>query len=70
VNALFASPIPDDAEIAAVVGLVTECGGLDYARRKGEEFGAEAEEALAPLPESEARQSLTDAISYVLDRRS
>lgn len=70
VQALFESPVPDDGEIADVVGIVTECGGLDYARRKGEEFGAEAEEALAPVPDSEVRQCLADAIAYVLDRRS
>jgi len=70
VQALFENPLPEDAEIADVVSIVTECGGLDYARRKGEEFGAEAEQALVPLPESEAKQSLADAIAYVLDRRS
>jgi octaprenyl-diphosphate synthase len=70
VDALFESAVPDDAQIAEVVGIVTECGGLEYARRKGEEFAQEAEEALAGLPASEARQSLADAIAYVLDRRS
>jgi octaprenyl-diphosphate synthase len=70
VNALFASPVPGDGDIAEVVGIVTECGGLEYARRKGEEFAHEAEEALAGLPDSEARQALADAIAYVLDRRS
>jgi octaprenyl-diphosphate synthase len=70
VNALFDSAVPTDSQIAEVVGIVTECGGLEYARRKGEEFAQEAEEALAGLPASEARQSLADAIAYVLDRRS
>jgi octaprenyl-diphosphate synthase len=70
VNALFATPVPDSAEIAEVVAIVTACGGLEYARQRGEAFGHEAEEALAGLPDSEARQSLSDAITYVLDRRS
>jgi octaprenyl-diphosphate synthase len=70
VDALFESAVPDDVQIAEVVQIVTECGGLEYARRKGEEFAQEAEEALAGLPASEARQSLADAIAYVLDRRS
>ena len=70
VNSLFDSAVPTDGQIAEVVGIVTECGGLEYARRKGEEFAQEAEEALAGLPASEARQSLADAITYVLDRRS
>lgn len=70
VNSLFDTTVPTDSQIAQVVGIVTECGGLEYARRKGEEFAQEAEEALAGLPTSEARQSLADAIAYVLDRRS
>jgi len=70
VDALFANSGPDDTEIAEVIAIVTECGGLEYARGKGEEFGAAAEEALEALPESEARQALADAIVYVLDRRS
>ncbi len=70
VDALFADPLPGDAAIAEVVGIVTECGGLDYARRKGEEFAQEAEAALATLPVSDVRQSLVDALGYVMDRRS
>lgn len=70
VDALFNSPTPDDAEIAEVVSIVGECGGLEYARRKGEAFAQEAEEALAGIPESDALQSLMDAIAYVMDRRS
>jgi octaprenyl-diphosphate synthase len=70
VDALFDTAVPTDAQIAEVVGIVTENGGLDYARQKGEEFAQEAEEALAGVPASEARQSLADAIAYVLDRRS
>ncbi len=70
VDALFESDLPTDTQIADVVSIVTECGGLDYARRRGEEFAQEAEEALTGLPASEARQSLADAIAYVLDRRS
>jgi octaprenyl-diphosphate synthase len=70
VQELFDNPVPDDAEIADVVGIVTDCGGLEYARSKGEEFGAEAEQALGPVPDSEARQALADGIGYVLDRRS
>jgi octaprenyl-diphosphate synthase len=70
VDALFANPTPDDAEIAEVVAIVTDCGGLEVARRKGEEFAQQAEESLVGIPESDARQSLADAIAYVIDRRS
>ena len=70
VEALFATLDPSVAEVHEVVEIVTEAGGLDYARRRGEQFAAEAEEALAALPESPARASLYDAIAYVMDRRS
>jgi octaprenyl-diphosphate synthase len=69
VEALFAAPDPSDDEIAAVIGLVVEQGGLEHARRQGERFAQEAEEALGLLPDTPARASLGDAIGYVLDRR-
>jgi octaprenyl-diphosphate synthase len=70
VDALFADPTPSDAAIAEVVGIVTESGGLEYARLEGERFAAEAEEALAGLPPSDVKQSLFDALAYVMDRRA
>jgi octaprenyl-diphosphate synthase len=62
VEALFAMPEPDDEAIAEVVGIVRNCGGLDYARRRADQFAHEAEEALAELPETAAKASLVDAI--------
>jgi len=69
VEQLFSEPAPNDALVADVVSIVTEHGGLEYARRRGEQVTREAEEALASLPESAARTALFDAIGYVLDRR-
>jgi octaprenyl-diphosphate synthase len=70
VDAHFADATPSDASIGDVVGIVAECGGLEFARQKGEEFADEAEQALGALPPSEVRQSLFDALGYVMDRRS
>ena len=70
VESLFATPSPTDEQIAEVVALVGEHGGLDYARRKGDDFVQEAEEALSGLPDTPARAALHEAIGYVLDRRS
>ena len=70
VDALFANPDPDDVLIAEVVEIVREEGGLEYARRRGEEFAQQAEEALNEVPESAYRSSLGEAIGYVMDRRS
>jgi octaprenyl-diphosphate synthase len=70
VERLFAATTPSDEDISEVMRIVTEYGGIDYARRRGERFAEEAQEALAALPESPARAALSDAIRYVLDRRS
>jgi len=70
VDALFANSDPDDTLIAEVVGIVREEGGLEYARRRGEDFAQEAETALNELPESAYRSSLAETIGYVMDRRS
>jgi octaprenyl-diphosphate synthase len=70
VDALFADESPDDASIADVVEIVREEGGLEYARRRGEEFAQQAEEALNELPDSSFRNALGEAIGYVMDRRS
>jgi octaprenyl-diphosphate synthase len=70
VDSLFANPDPDEGLIAEVVDIVREEGGLEYARRRGEDFAQQAEEALGELPESVYRNSLAESIGYVMDRRS
>lgn len=70
VEALFAASLPTDAGIADVVAIVHECGGIDFARRKGEEFAEDADAALAAVPASDARRALSETLGYVMDRRS
>jgi octaprenyl-diphosphate synthase len=70
VDALFATEAPTDDQIAEVIGLVADAGGIDAARRRGEQFALEAETTLAGLPDTPARAALADAILYVMDRRS
>ena len=70
VEELFATEEPDDQLIADVVGIVADAGGIERAHQRGERFAQEAEESLASLPDSPVRSALTDAISYVMDRRS
>jgi len=70
VDSLFASEAPSDEQIHEVVGLVTEAGGIDAARRRGEQYALEADAALRGLPDTPARAALADAILYVMDRRS
>jgi octaprenyl-diphosphate synthase len=70
VKHLFASETVSDEEIAAVVGIVEESGGFEYARARGEEFAEQAQNALDELPDNVARQSLGASISYVMERHS
>ena len=69
VDALFATAEPDDEAITEVVEIVRDHGGLDYARRRADQFSREAEDALADLPDCAARTALTDSIAYVVERR-
>jgi octaprenyl-diphosphate synthase len=70
VDALFAAEVPTDEQIGEVIGVVADAGGIDAARRRGEQFALEAEAALGTLPDTPARAALADAILYVMDRRS
>ncbi len=70
VEALFADAEPSDAIIGEVTAIVAARGGLDYARRRGDEYAAEAEAALETLPVGPVRTALTESLAYVLDRRS
>ncbi|HEU4990049.1 MAG TPA: polyprenyl synthetase family protein [Gemmatimonadaceae bacterium] len=69
VDELFASDEPSDAAIQDVMAIVAGAGGIDYARRRGEQYADEAEAALRAVPDSPARAALVDAIGYVTDRR-
>lgn len=69
VETLFADPSPNEEQVAEVVAVVRDAGGLDYARQRGEVFASQAEDALGELPESPVRDALFDALAYVLDRR-
>ncbi|MEO6446867.1 MAG: polyprenyl synthetase family protein [Gemmatimonadaceae bacterium] len=69
VEQLFSTEEPSDEQVAEVVSVVRDAGGLEYARNRGVQFAAEAEASLATLPESSARNALYDTLPYVLDRR-
>ncbi|MEO7084462.1 MAG: polyprenyl synthetase family protein [Gemmatimonadaceae bacterium] len=70
IDELFATEAPGDAVLHDVIGIVADAGGIEHARRCGERFAQDAEQALAGLPGSPVRSALTDAIGYVMDRRS
>jgi octaprenyl-diphosphate synthase len=69
VDAFFATPEPEDAEITAIVDLVTGCGGLDYAKEKALDYARRAADALEGLPEGPPLQALRRSITYAVERR-
>ena len=69
VEAFFRVNAPQDADVSEMISLVREYGGLEYARKRGDQFAREAEEALAGVPEGTSKASLMDTISYVVERR-
>jgi len=70
IEELFATAEPEDGLLADVIAIVADVGGIDAARQRGEQCANDAEEALRVIPESPVRTALTDAIAYVMDRRS
>ena len=70
IDALFAAESPTDEMVADVIGIVSEAGGIEVARQRGEQFAHDAERALRVIPASPVRAALADAIAYVMDRRS
>lgn len=69
VEELFATTDPDEDAVTEVIGLVHESGGIEYARRRADQFAREAEEALSGVPDGSARSMLLEAIGYAVDRR-
>jgi len=70
VEQLFAAETPDDSSIGEVIAIVTETGGLEYARGVASSYAAEAERALESLPDTVARTALIESISYVMERHA
>ena len=68
IRAFFSKVEPPEEDIEGMVALVGELGGVEYARRKAQEFAQAAEDALTGLPPGPALDSLRDSITYVVDR--
>ena len=69
VDALFDTPEPRDEQIARVVEIVSDRGGLDYAQERALRLAQQADGELDLLPASPARDALRASITYVVDRR-
>ncbi|UCC26083.1 MAG: polyprenyl synthetase family protein [Gemmatimonadales bacterium] len=65
---LFTLVDPSDLEIAAVVDLVKDLGGLEYAREKAVQFADAALRTLDGLPEGPALDALRASVAYATQR--
>jgi octaprenyl-diphosphate synthase len=68
IRSFFTRVEPTDEEIARIVQIVAERGGLDYARHRARHYADLAEEALAGLESGPATDALRDSVSYAVDR--
>ncbi len=57
-------------EILWVLDFVRTNGGIDYSMRKSEEFAAKARTCLTSFPDSDAKNSLLQFISFAVERNS
>jgi octaprenyl-diphosphate synthase len=69
VEDFFENPEPGDEEIAAIVRLVRDHGGLDHAKSQALAFAQRARAALEGLPAGRPLQALQESIAYVVERR-
>lgn len=68
IRGFFDKVEPPEEDIARIVSLVQDLGGVEYARGKAREFADRAEGALAGLPDGPALTALRESITYVIDR--
>jgi len=69
IRSFFTLADPGDDDIARVVEIVEERGGLVYAREKAARYADLAYAALEEVPEGTATSALRDAVGYAVDRR-
>ena len=69
VEKFFATPEIDDGEIEAIIDLVEQYGGLEYAKASALDYARKAGEALDGLPDGPALQALRQSIVYAIERR-
>ncbi|MDZ7780317.1 MAG: polyprenyl synthetase family protein [Gemmatimonadota bacterium] len=69
IRRFFTRVDPSDEEIARIVEIVVERGGLRYAQDRAMHYADLARAALAELPQGPAVEALALSVSYAVDRR-
>jgi len=68
IRRFFTRVDPSDEEIARIIEIVEERGGLEYARDRAREYAERAESELVELPGGPAADALQDAVAYAVGR--
>ena len=68
IRAFFDEPEPTDEQIARIIGIVEERGGLEYARGRAAGFADTAWTALDQVAEGPARDALSASVAYATQR--
>lgn len=69
IRSFFTRVDPTDQEIERIVEIVVGQGGLEYAAETATRYADLALDALAEVPDGEAKDALRDAVRYAVDRR-
>jgi len=69
IRTFFDSANPSEEDIARIIGIVEERGGLEYARVHADRCGQLAQASLSGLSESPALAALMEAVNWVVDRQ-
>lgn len=69
IRRFFTRVDPSDEEIARIVEIVVDRGGLDYAQRRAAHYADLAREALDEVPPGPSAAALEASVSYAVDRR-
>ena len=59
----------DEKRVAEVIGLVSKLGGIDYTVTRMNEYRDKALELLEYFPTNSSRESLTELVNFVIDRK-
>jgi octaprenyl-diphosphate synthase len=68
IRGLVRSKKVTNSERKLIINLVSATGGLEYAHNTAEEYAERARKAIAPLPETPAKQALMDFSHFVIER--
>ncbi len=70
VTSLIKNPHRQEEDLAYVMKVVKDQGGIDYAIRRAEDFVAKAKSDLSPFPPSQEKEALFTLADYAIRRKS